>query len=53
MPAASETTDDILYYISNLSPEKVHKLFSHLPQLTALLEESYLPCLQEPYLQIG
>ena len=53
MTATSEPSDDILLYISSLSPEKVHRLFSHLPQLTALLEESYQPYPQEPCLQTG
>ena len=54
MPGASDMTDNLLIYIiSTLSPEKVDRIFSHLPRLYELLEESYLPYPQEPYLQIG
>ena len=53
MLGESETTDKLLSYIKTLSPEKVESLFSHLPQLTALLEAPYQPYPQERSAQTG
>ena len=36
--------NELLSYISTLTPEQVDKIVSQLPRLTSLLEESSQPC---------
>jgi tRNA(Phe) wybutosine-synthesizing methylase Tyw3 len=43
--------EELLDFISNLSEEQVEKLFNHLLELSASLEESSLPCPLEQTLQ--
>ena len=43
--------NNLISYISNLTPEQVEKVFNHLPQLISLLEEASQPCPLEQSLQ--
>jgi hypothetical protein len=43
--------EELLDFIANLSPDQVEKLLNHFSELSASLEESYLPCHQEQTLQ--
>lgn len=38
---------ELLDFIENLTEEQIEKLFSQLPKLSSLLEESCQPCHQE------
>ena len=43
--------EELLSYITSLTPEQVDKAVSQLPRLISILEESYQPCLREQFLQ--
>ena len=43
--------EELLSYISTLTPEQVDKVISQIPQLTELLSESLPPCHREQILQ--
>lgn len=37
----------LMSFVENLTDEEVEKIISHLPELSALLAESFRPCHQE------
>ena len=43
--------EELLHYITTLTPEQVKKVVSQLPRLTLLLEEPLPPCPREQTLQ--